>query len=434
MSEERGYLQHVRLLDRGIWLFLAAALMVGAGRQMFMVLRNQYLVDLGLPPESVTSVQGFNSLGGLLIAIPAILIVGRYRAKTLLAVGTFLNAIAFAAQALTDHLELFRIAAFIAGIAVSLNVAMTAPFLMRSTGAAERIFAFSFHIAVSYPLAGAIGSLLSGMVQGAAEGWATQFGVPFGLETTPHLFGYRVALLTAAGLVLLALIPTWMLREQPHAAQQRSLRELLTLTDKKRLFLLGLPEMLIGFGAGVTTPFFNIYFQKEWGLSPQEIAPVFVAMFLVLFAGYMIGPVLVKRFGVIKFNLWTQILSLPFFVELALKNMLVLAVIAFILRQALMNQTEPTYKQFAQEVAHPNDRHAATIVVHASRQVFFTAADFASGYMIAAAGGTFTWVITATIICYSLSILLQTWLLPRLDRLRQAEAAPGPLKPPVTPA
>jgi predicted MFS family arabinose efflux permease len=413
----REYLRNFGLLNRNVWLWMWAAFVMGLGRQIFMVLRNQYLVDLNLAHEQVTSVQGFNSLGGLLIALPAVVIISRFRAKSLLACICVANACGFAAQGLFGTLEVFQGAALAAGIAMSLNMALGAPFLMRNTSPTERIFGFALLSTVSWPLSGFIGSLLSGVLQQSFAGMGDV--VMLGEHVPAHLFGYRATLLVASAFVLIALVPIAFVREGAPDGAGKTLRQILTFHDKKKLMWLGLPEMLIGFGAGLTIPFFNVYFKNEWGLTPQQIAPVFMAMFGVLVVSYLVTPPLVRRFGPVKVMITAQILSLPFFIELALGHFLWAAVAAFIARQVLMNNSDPIYKQFAQEVADDRDRNAVAVWVHSSRHIFFTLANFVSGYLIALDNGRFRIVIVATIVCYVIAIGVELAVLPGLNRARR---------------
>jgi MFS family permease len=421
----REYLRSMGMLSRNIWLFLGAALLMGTGRQTFMVLRNQYLVDLGLADQAVTSVQGFNSLGGLIIALPAIVIITRFRAKWLLALVCVANSIGFAAQGVFGTLEVFQGSALAAGVAMSLNMALGAPFLMRNTGAHERIFGFALLSVVSWPLSGVIGSLMSGLLQQWFAALAGSGVTVMGEFITPNLAGYRATLLVASALVLLALIPIALIREGAAEGAGKTLRQILTFHDKRKLFWLGLPEMIIGFGAGLTIPFFNVYFKKQWGLSPQQIAPIFMAMFAVLVVSYLAIPPLVRRFGPVRVMIASQLLSLPFFVELALSHYLWAAITAFIARQALMNNADPIYKQFAQEVADERDRNAVAVWVHSSRHIFFTIANFVAGYLIALDDGQFRVVIVCTIFCYVAAIILEALILPGLNRARRYKVALG---------
>jgi MFS family permease len=422
-ADMREYLRSMGMLKRNVWLFLTAALLMGTGRQIFMVLRNQYLVDLGLADQAVTSVQGFNSLGGLLIALPAIVIISRFRAKTLLTGICIANAIGFSLQGLFGTLQVFQGAALAAGVAMSLNMALGSPFLMRNTGVHERVFGFALLATVSWPLSGFIGSLLSGLLQAWFTGMAGEGVVVFGESIPAMMFGYRATLVVASALVLTALVPIMMVREGPADGKGKTLRQIMTFHDKKTLFLIGLPQMVIGFGAGLTIPFFNVYFKNEWGLSPQQIAPIFMAMFAVLVVSYLITPPLVKRFGPVKVMIGSQILSLPFFIELALGSFLWAAITAFIARQALMNSGEPIYKQFAQEVADDRDRNTVAVWVHSSRHIFFTFANFASGFLIALDDGRFRLVIGCTILCYVIGIIMELLILPGLNRARRYRLA-----------
>ena len=417
------YIKGMRGLGRNIWLFLAAALVMGSGRQIFMVLRNQYLVDLGLSDPQVTSVQAFNSLGGLLIAIPALAIIGRFRAKSLLACIAVANSCAYAAQGLFGTLEIFQSSAFAAGISMSLNMALGAPFLMRNTPVGSRVFAFALVAAVSWPMSGFVGAFLSGELQGAFAAAAGESTTFLGQAVSGGNFGYRATLLVASAMVLLAIVPISLIREPAAEGAGKSIRQLFKLHDKKRLLWLGLPETMIGIGAGLTVPFFNVYFKHEWNLDPQQIARVFMAMFGLLVLSYLVQPLIIKRFGPVKTIIAGQLLSLPFFVELALQNYLELAIVSFIARQCLMNAAEPVYKQFAQEVVDERDRNAVAVWVHTSRLLFFTVGNFLSGFLIAADGGRFRIVIAATIGCYLAAIAMELAILPGLDRARRYRMA-----------
>jgi hypothetical protein len=359
------------------------------------------------------------------VAIPALALIGRFRAKYLLLCIVAVNSCGFALQGLLGTLDIFQGAAFAAGISMSLNMALGAPFLMRNSTVQSRVFAFALQSAVSWPLSGFVGSFLSGELQRRFADFAGTNILFMGETIAGNMFGYRATLLVAAGFVLMAILPISLIREEKAEGAGKSIKQLFKIHDKKKLLLLGLPEMIIGIGAGLTIPFFNVYFKNEWSLSPQQIAPIFMAMFGLLVFSYLIQPPLVKRFGPVKVMIASQILSLPFFIELALGNHLYLAIIAFIARQCLMNSSDPIYKQFAQEVADDRDRNAVAVWVHTSRHMFFTLANFLSGYLIAADGGRFRIVIVVTIACYVVAIGVELAILPGLNRARKLRLARG---------
>ncbi|MCB9893560.1 MAG: MFS transporter [Planctomycetes bacterium] len=413
----RNYIRHLRMFSGSIWAYMVAAFLMGIGHAIFRVLRNQYVVDLGMG-ERYTQIQGFNSIGGLLIAIPAIALIGRFRARTLLLFIAAANGLAFTAQGVFGSFEVFLSSAFFAGIAMSLNMALASPFLMRNTGNAERIFAFSFQAVVANPLAGVVGSLMSGLVQGGASGWAGETITFLGRETSGKLFGYQVALLLAASFMFAALLPILLIRREDTTGNKRSIRDLMRIHDKKRLLLLSSPEMIVGLGAGLTIPFFNVYFQTQWKLDPTQIGVVFTAMAALQVISFLLAPALVKRFGPVKVIIGSQLLSLPFFVELAMGHFLWLAIAAFILRNNLMNLNAPVMKQFCQEVVSDQDRNAVAVVQHTSRHIFWTVGNFIAAPLILLADGTFLYVFVATIACYVVAIGVEMIVFPYMYRTR----------------
>ncbi|MCA8917867.1 MAG: MFS transporter [Planctomycetes bacterium] len=425
----RNYLTHLRMFSGSVWAYMIGAFLMGVGHAIFRVLRNQYVVDLGMGESAYTSIQGFNSIGGLLIAIPAIALIGRFRARTLLVCIALANGLAFFAQGVFGSIEVFLSSAFFAGTAMSLNMALASPFLMRNTNPAERIFAFSFQAVVAHPLAGVLGSMMSGFVQSGAADWAGETVVFLGRETTGQLFGYQIALLLAAAFMFLALIPIFLIRRENESGNNRSIRELMRIHDKKRLLVLCTPEMVIGLGAGLTIPFFNVYFQTQWELDPKTIGLLFTAMAALQVISFLLAPALVKRWGPVKVIIGSQLLSLPFFVELALGHFLWLAVVAFILRNNLMNLAQPVLKQFSQEVVTAKDRNAVSVIMHSSRHVFWTVGNFIAAPLIVFAEGTFKWVFVATIACYVVAIGLELVVFPRMYRTRERET---PDEPPDT--
>ena len=416
----RSYLHHLRMFSGSVWAYMIGVFLMGIGHAIFRVLRNQYVVDLGMG-ERYTQIQGFNSIGGLLIAIPAIVLIGRFRARTLLLFIALANGLAFMLQGVFGSLEVFLSSAFFAGIAMSLNAALAAPFLMRNTGVSERIFAFSFQAVVAHPLAGVVGSLISGYLQSGAAGWAGDSIMFMGKETSGQLFGYQVALLVAAAFMFVALIPIMLIRREDTTGNKRSIRDLMRIKNKGRLFVLSVPEMVIGLGAGLTIPFFNVYFQTEWKLNPEKIGLVFTAMAAFQVLSFLLAPALVKRFGPVKVIIGSQILSLPFFVELAMGHFLWLAIVAFVLRNNLMNLAQPVLKQFCQEVVDPQDQNAVSVVQHTSRHVFWTMGNFIAAPLIVLADGTFFYVFVATIICYVVAIAVECIIFPYMYRTRRRE-------------
>ncbi|MCA8910748.1 MAG: MFS transporter, partial [Planctomycetes bacterium] len=185
------------------------------------------------------------------------------------------------------------------------------------------------------------------------------------------------------------------------------------------------PEMVVGLGAGLTIPFFNVYFQTVWKLDPESIGLLFMAMAALQVVSFLLAPALVKRWGPVKVIIGSQLLSLPFFVELAMGHFLWLAILAFILRNNLMNLAQPVLKQFSQEVVTEKDRNAVSVILHSSRHILWTLGNFIAAPLIIAGDGEFTYVFVATIGCYVCAICLELFIFPHMYRTRELPEEPA---------
>jgi MFS family permease len=129
--------------------------------------------------------------------------------------------------------------------------------------------------------------------------------------------------------------------------------------DFRLLGKLTFPGFLVGCGAGLTIPFLNLYFRDRFHQDPQQIGGFFAVAQILTMAGFLMGPILARRFTHVRTIVFTELLSIPFFLLLAIAGQLWIAVAAFWMRGALMNMNQPVSSAFAMEVV-PVDQQAST--------------------------------------------------------------------------
>jgi len=127
-------------------------------------------------------------------------------------------------------------------------------------------------------------------------------------------------------------------------------------TSKKLLLYLVLPPMTVGLGAGMTIPFLNLYFKNQFNLESQMIGIIFASAQALTVLGALLGPLLAKKYGLIKTVIITQIISIPFLYILGFTYFFPAVLSAFLIRNALMNMSGPLSSNFAMEVVSPEDR------------------------------------------------------------------------------
>lgn len=254
-------------------LFFTGNALVGAGLFFHAFLYNFYLDALGLGEAVMGVAAAALTAGGLVALLPAGRVLDRWGARATLITACLLAWTGLSLGALTERAWQIYAAAFVAGMgAVAWRVAM-GPVIMQIVPAPWRSRAFSWNVAL---LVGTGAVWMTGA--GAFAGW---------LETVRGLdllTAHRVALLVGAGATGVALFcfafagtqasgrrPTDAVTavpsgadDQPEAA--RSASRLSSSIAAVALWALA-PALVL--------PFFNLFFQRAYGLSVDRIGVIF---------------------------------------------------------------------------------------------------------------------------------------------------------------
>jgi predicted MFS family arabinose efflux permease len=243
----------------------------------------------------------------------------------------------------------------------------SAPFFMRNSTPQERPYLFSMQFAFVL-VAGVVGSILGGFLPGIIE----KSGI------LPYL-AYRYTLYIFSGLVLVALIPYVMIREKPTPI---AIQELKIRSSRLIILKLFLPGLVTGIGAGLSIPFMNLFF-KNVLMTPTNFIGIFysLARFLMI-TGLLIAPVVAEKIGKIKTVVFSQLISIPFLIILGITHNLVFAVIAFLIRAALMNMAQPLFTNFAMEKVQSEDQPFMSALLVIAWTAGWGASASIGGYLI----------------------------------------------------
>lgn len=331
----------------------------------FMLLFNLYLKELGFAESNIGNIISATTLGTVLMAIPASILLRRVPIKQVLLIATPIAVLSYAIQVTSSPYQIIIASGLIAGMAAVFPRIAAAPFFMRNSTPKERPYLFSMQFALSL-FAGVIGNLLGGFLPGIIQKTGA----------VPYLT-YRYTLLFFSGLVLAAVIPISMIKQKP---LQR--RERMTVQSRSTIAKLFLPNLIVGIGAGLSIPFLNLYFRDIFNTPPHLIGIFYSLQQFLMITGLLVAPLLAERAGKIKTVVVSQLVSIPFFIILGVTRDLTLAVIAFLARAAFMNMAQPLYTNFAMEKVHHDDQ----AITNALLTIAFTAGWGASanlgGYLI----------------------------------------------------
>jgi MFS family permease len=115
------------------------------------------------------------------------------------------------------------------------------------------------------------------------------------------------------------------------------------------IFLLILVQVMIGAGAGLFIPYFNIYFVQGLKASPALFGLLNGGATAVTALLTLVAPWLARRIGKINSVVVTQVSSIPLLITIGLTPLLPLAATLYLFRQGLMDMSTGVLQVFSME-------------------------------------------------------------------------------------
>ena len=366
---------------KAAYRFLLAAFLFSFGANLVYFFLNFHLEALGFSRQAIGLAQAVVLLSGVAFALPLAYLIPRLGFLRSLHLAFFL---ALPAVLLLGLGLLVFPSLALYGLAGALLQGAAAPLLARLVPEGRRVAFFSLQAALT-TMSGFFSTLLAGYLSdllGAQK--VLLFALPFFLLGLPFVWGLPVA-----------------------EGERRPLRL------SRRLFLwlrLLLPQVVIGFGAGLVVPFLNLYLKEKFSLTYGTTGLVFALSSLATGAAMLLQPLLVQRLGRLGAIIFVQALSLPFLAALAWAPWLPLVTLALLIRGALMNAAGPVYAALVMDYLDEEERPGFFLVESALWSLLFALASALSGLVQGALGlRAFDYLFGVTLALYALGIALWPW-------------------------
>ena len=162
-----------------------------------------------------------------------------------------------------------------------------------------------------------------------------------------------------------------------------------------------LVNFLVGMGAGLSIPFLNLYFRNRFGLNADTIGSYYFLVMGSMFIGTLAGPLLAKRFGLVRTIVITQLASIPFMIALAHSFHLPTSLSAYIVRGGLMNLGVPIFTNLAMELSDRREQGLVGALLMLSWTSSWMVSTAIGGELIERFG--FTVTINVSVVLYVLS-------------------------------
>ena len=387
----KEYMENIKLISKNARYFLVGGALNGIGLAVFSLLFNLYLKEIGYSETQIGYILSAGSLGATFVAIPAAFVIEKIHIKHTLIIATVLASFSYVMQVVFVKLNIILFFSFLATMFITVYRISVAPFFMRNSTPKERMHLFSISYAMM-TFSQFLGFFLGGYLP---KIYFFLFG------STNKIFAFKFALYISIFMTMLSIIYFLKIEQKPIPMKKVSFLEKMKSYNWKIITKLMVPKIFVGMGAGLVIPFMNLYFRNVFHLDADIIGIYFSVLQIFLFLAMLSAPFLTKRFGMVKSIVFTELLSIPFMLTLALTKNLTLAVIAFFLRGSIMNMNMPISSNFEMSLVKKEEQPFVNAVSMVSWNGAWTISAWFGGFIIDKYSFEFSFYITIIFYIFS---------------------------------
>lgn len=449
------YLRQFGRFQRNARLYLISNALSGVTIGIILVLYNLYLTSLGYGPDFVGLVLFVLTIGIGVAIFPAGICVDHFGGKAILIWSSVAIGISGTGQMLFRQPAPLLVSSFLVGVASAFVYVVNAPFLTTNSTPSERSHLFSLNIVLTL-VTTVLGELLGGVlpVWFRATSWLMAPQSPWFswlLASQAEPRSYQLALLFAGIIAAPSFVPLFLLsddrpaprtsiptkqnrmplRQRAHLmlsqGQSQYARRTLLVMLISPIVVLTVVQVLVGMGAGLFIPYFNLYFVRHLGASSALFGLIDGGANALNAVMTLLAPLLAARIGKIRTITITRVISLPLLLIIGFSHFLPLVAVLYLFRQSSMDMSAGIFQVFSMEAIPRQHRGLANSVYQIAAQASSALTTPLGGLIIVRAGYPPVFICGA--ILYSIAIVL-LWLRFRHSDAEERQSQSQPLQYP----
>ncbi|MEZ6005104.1 MAG: MFS transporter [Planctomycetota bacterium] len=429
----RNYRDHWRVATPAARHYLFGAVLMGFSQAVTWSLLARYLEAHGFNKGEVGDVIASDAIGKALVALPAALWLARRSATTTFMASAFIGGGCYVLLPWIDGYWQLRALNLVAGMSLAVHYVMIAPFLFRHTAETERASIFGLAEATR-----TLASVVGALVAGGLVAWLMRRWLPgeTGVLEGEALRLHNAAEARATGYAIMgagftAMLAAFQYRritdgdkkgKRPAAAGEGHVLDEL-VRHRGTIARFAFPQLFVAAGSGFCIPFLPLYFKDRFQLAPEPWGQLFAGGQVLMTFGLLASPWVLARLGYVKSIVAIELLSLPFFLLLALSQSLPWAMAAFLLRGALMNSTHPIHKNLMMRATPSSVRELQTGINAILWGLGWYIGPKLGGQVLEDTGNNYAHLMYWTMGCYVLAAVANVVLLLPVERRSAAESA-----------
>lgn len=325
---------------KNIKLALSAMFIISIVQNAYLTIFNLYLSSGGLSIAAIGNILFMSGIGASIIAFPSGILGDKFGWKKFISISSLLVPLLILLQSITTKSQILAILSLLYGVVGLIIHISIYPYLSENTSYSERINVFSLYFLLTN-FGGILGSFFSGKLSS--------------IFNSTDFLSLRYTLIMFSLFGFLSIFYTARIKENRRKTYLEK-HEIHFKNDFVLAIKFSIQSALIGLGAGLTIPYFNLYFRNSFQLNANTIGIIFsLSSFFFIFFG-LFGPKIAYRIGSYKGTIIYEIMSIPFLIILGNNPTLTLAVISFWVRGGLMNAANPLLSSFQMSLISERNR------------------------------------------------------------------------------
>ncbi len=350
MANVLNYLRRLAGLNRNAKLYLLSTALNGLGLSLFVLLYNLYILSLGFHEDMIGFVTLLASFVAVIAALPMGWVANRLGYKLAQIVGVGGSALSVVFPLVLPTRDGFILCELLWGVTFTLMVIVSGPYMTENSSEEDRPYLFSIQFVLTM---------------------ATMFmGTLFGGEL-PRLFGvwfnvgaespaaYQGALWVGTGLLFVSALPLVFLKATRHSHAHTG-RPRLAVREPRKVARLLLPTLIGAAGGGMFIPFVNVLWKVSFHMNDATIGQILAVSALLVTVMSMFAPPLTRRWGLVRVMVVSQVLSVVGLLAFGFSPWWMVALVAYLGRDALVNLSRPLNVQFQMEHSLVEERAAVS--------------------------------------------------------------------------
>lgn len=320
-----------RIESRNAQRFLLASFFSSLGTGAFTVLFGVTVIQAGHSEQFLGSILAIGLLGTGIFSLPAGFMADLWGKKKVLLLALASTGLGLAGQAISPIGPMTAVFSFLFGIGQGMFTTVTMPILAENSPAGEQAYLFSLNFSLTMS-AQVIGSLIAGKF----PGWITS----------------HWSLVSFSLLPFIAFLLAYSLADQKVGNDKKMHpKELVHVLQHSKIAKnVVIYNFLMGSGAGLVIPFFNIFLTQKLHASLTMVGTVMSVSQIGMALAGLLAPYLMLAMGKVRSVVFFQLVSIPLLVMIAIPQSVEIVILSYILRNILMNMNNPISGSFIMEI------------------------------------------------------------------------------------